>query len=231
MGAVRAVLAGCAAVVAAGCASPASPGPAAAPTVTCDYPDAGSPARPVDKPASLDVPAAGTVPVTLRTTAGKIALTLDRAGAPCAVHSMLSLADQQYFVHTPCHRLTAPPSPVALLQCGDPTGTGAGGPGYAVPDEPPEGLAPAGEGAAVYPRGVVALSDHGVPDSGGSQFFLVYRDSPLPPRYAVLGTVDAASLPVLDAIAAAGTDGASSPGDGRPRLPVTVQALVVPQQP
>ncbi|WP_182357307.1 peptidylprolyl isomerase [Tomitella gaofuii] len=224
------------AVLAAACSSggPAAPDSAGAPEqadgISCSYPDSGSPARPVERPASLGVPDAGTLPVTLRTSAGEIGVTLDRASAPCAVHSLASLARQKFYVHTPCHRLTTPPAAVFLLQCGDPTGTGAGGPGYAVQDEPPAGLAPApgATGKAVYPRGTVALSNHGVPDSGGSQFFLVYRDSPLPPTYSVLGSVDAASLPVLDAIAAAGTDGASSPGDGRPLKPVMLRSIVLP---
>ncbi|WP_307810654.1 peptidylprolyl isomerase [Tomitella cavernea] len=229
-----------ASVLAASCSSggPAAPdatGPAGGTEgqpagVSCSYPDSGSPARPVERPESLGVPATGTLPVTLRTSAGEIGVTLDRASAPCAVHSLVSLARQKFYVHTPCHRLTTPPATVFLLQCGDPTGTGAGGPGYAVQDEPPSGLAtaPGARGMVVYPRGTVALSNHGVPDSGGSQFFLVYRDSPLPPTYSVLGRVDAASLPVLDAIAAADTDGASSPGDGHPLEPVMLRAIVLP---
>lgn len=231
------------ALAAAGCSS----GPADAPDgpdasgTTCSYPDSGDPARPVDRPSSLNVPDAGSVPVTLRTTAGTIALTLSRGDAPCTVHSFLALARQSYFVDTPCHRLTAPPAPVSLLQCGDPTGTGAGGPGYAVPDEPPSGLSPADDAFAddasddaeqpvVYPRGTVALANHGVADSGGSQFFLVYRDSPLPPIYTVFGRVAPDGLPVLDAIADAGTDDAASPGDGHPNTPVTLKA-VVPARP
>ncbi len=212
----------------AACSGGAAPPPDPA-GVTCSYPDSGSPARPVDRPDSLNVPVHGTVPATLRTSDGPITITLDRAQAPCAVHSLVSLARQQYYVHTPCHRLTTDPARVFLLQCGDPTGTGAGGPGYAVQDEPPTGLAPAPgtPGEVLYPRGTVALSNHGVPDSGGSQFFLVYRDSPLPPDYSVLGRVEPESLPVLDAIAARGTDSASSPGDGHPVAPVTLRAVVV----
>ncbi|QDQ99216.1 peptidylprolyl isomerase [Tomitella fengzijianii] len=221
--AVAALAASCS----SGTAAQSAPGAAG---ITCSYPDSGSPARPVDRPGSLNVPGYGTVPATLRTSAGEIGLTLDRSSAPCAVHSFASLVRQKYFVHTPCHRLTVPPAPVSLLQCGDPTGTGAGGPGYAVQDEPPTGLVPADgdPGAVVYPRGTVALSNHGVPDSGGSQFFLVYQDSPLPPTFSVLGQVDAASLPVLDAIVEAGADSATSPGDGHPLTPVTLQAVVLP---
>lgn len=243
----RVCASGCAALalVAAGCSSGSTTGAPDPAGTACSYPDSGDAARPVDRPASLDVPDAGTVPVTLRTTAGAIDLTLSRDDAPCTVHSFLSLARQSYFVDTPCHRLTAPPAPVSLLQCGDPTGTGAGGPGYAVPDEPPTGLTPAedarlgdpgtgnGGGDAVqpviYPRGTVALANHGVPDSGGSQFFLAYRDSPLPPSYSIFGHVAPEGLSVLDAIADAGTDNAASPGDGHPNTPVTLKAVVLPR--
>lgn len=202
----------------------------AAQKLNCSYPSSGDRARNADKPSNLDVPTAGELRVQLRTTAGNMDLTLPRAEAPCAVHSFESLLKQAYFVNTPCHRLTAPPAAIAILQCGDPTGSGAGGPGYVVTDEPPTGLARANPDdpestALIYPRGTVALANRGVADSGGSQFFLVYRDSTLPPGYSVLGTVDDASLPVLDAIAAAGTDSRSGPGDGRPSEPVTIKAV------
>src|SRR5699024_12457627 len=81
----------------------------------------------------------------------------------------------------------------------------------------------------IYPRGTVALANHGVPDSGGSQFFLIYRDSPLPPTYTVFGRVTPEGLDVLDAIADGGTDGADSPGDGHPNTPVTLKAVVLPR--
>lgn len=203
---------------------------ATAAKLNCSYPSSGDRARNVEKPSNLDVPVAGELRLQLRTTAGNVDITLPRAGAPCAVHSFENLLNQAYFVNTPCHRLTAPPAAIAVLQCGDPSGTGAGGPGYVVTDEPPTGLAKAKPDAPestalVYPRGTIALANRGVADSGGSQFFLVYRDSVLPPGYSVLGTVDDASLPVLDAIAAAGTDGSVGPGDGRPVQPVTIKAI------
>ncbi|WP_024796491.1 peptidylprolyl isomerase [Tomitella biformata] len=200
--------------------------------LNCSYPSTGDHTRPADKPTNLDVPRTGEVPLQLRTTAGIIDITLIRDGAPCAVHSFVSLLDQAYFVHTPCHRLTAPPAAIAVLQCGDPTGRGTGGPGYVVEDELPEGLEKADSAgsessAVVYPRGTIALANRGVADSGGSQFFLVYQDSALPPTYSVLGAVDDASLPVLDAIAAAGNDGSFGSGDGRPVPEVLINAVDV----
>lgn len=232
---VSPVLAG---LLVASCSSATERDAAASPAVTCSYPDSGDPARPVDRPSSLNVPATGDVPATLRTTAGEIGVTLSRDAAPCAVHSIENLVAQSYFVSTPCHRLTTPPADVFLLQCGDPTGSGAGGPGYVVPDEPPTGLPPApardddadhsGTSDVIYPRGTIALANRGVPDSGGSQFFLVYRDSVLPPDFTVFGRIDDAALPVLDAIADGGTDDATAPGDGHPLSPVTIKAIVLP---
>lgn len=198
--------------------------------VNCSYASSGEPLRMAQKPGNIDIPATGEVGLQLRTSAGNIDITLDRAGAPCAVNSFVSLHDQAYFVHTPCHRLTAPPARISILQCGDPTGTGVGGPGYVVEDELPAGLEKANPDdpdstAVIYPRGAIALANRGVPDSGGSQFFLVYQDSVLPPDHSVIGTVDDASLAVLDAIAAAGTDGYVGPGDGRPTTPVMINAV------
>lgn len=201
-------------------------------TVSCTYQASGDRTRMVEKPANVEVPRTGDVPLELRTSAGLIDITLVRADAPCAVNSFVSLLDQAYFVHTPCHRLTAPPADISILQCGDPTGTGAGGPGYVVEDELPEGLEKAHPDAAestrvIYPRGTIALANRNVANSGGSQFFLVYQDSPLPPSYSVLGAVEEDSLPVLDAIAAAGTDGSFGPGDGRPVTDVLLKAIDV----
>ncbi|MDG3016649.1 peptidylprolyl isomerase [Speluncibacter jeojiensis] len=231
----RAVTAGLLAVTAAAtCAACTTSGTPATPTsLTCSYPTGtDAAARPAQKPSTADVSRTGTVAALVHTSAGEIPLTLDRDRAPCTVHSFVSLTEQTYFVDTPCHRLTAPPAAVFVLQCGDPTGTGAGGPGYVVPDELPLGLAPAagggsagGDSTVVYPRGTVALANRAVPDSGGSQFFLVYRDTVLPRTYTVFGRVDPPGLPVLDRIAAGGEDDSNGPGDGRPRIPVQIRAI------
>jgi peptidyl-prolyl cis-trans isomerase B (cyclophilin B) len=169
---------------------------------------------------------AGTVAVTLQTDRGAIPLTLDRAGAPCTVQNFVSLATAGYFDATPCHRLTTTEG-LEVLQCGDPTGTGTGGPGYTIDDELPTGLEVRPGGTVIYPRGTVAMAKAAAPDSGGSQFFLVYADSTISPDYAVFGTVGAEGLATLDAIAAGGTDGSNAEGDGAPLLPVTIQAATV----
>lgn len=188
---------------------------------TCDYPTDGTePAKPVQPPAGTDVPASGTVAVTLTTSAGTVPLTLDRALAPCTVNSFVSLAGQGFFDASPCHRLTTDPG-LQVLQCGDPTGTGTSGPGYTVPDEVfPE---------LTYGRGILAMANTGSPNSGGSQFFMVYGDGQLPPQYTAFGSIDAAGLEVVDAAARAGHDGAfdPSPGGGAPVQPVLIESVTI----
>ncbi len=215
--------------------APAAPDPAAAPTdaAPTDAPAADvlgacaftptpaeAAAKPAPVPALTEAPTTGTAAVALQTDRGAIPLTLDRSTGPCAVENFLSLTAAGYYDATPCHRLTASPG-LSVLQCGDPTGTGSGGPGYTVNDEPPTALAPdPGGNGAIYPRGTVAMAKTSAPDSGGSQFFLVYADSTLPPDYTVFGTIDAEGLATLDAIGAAGT--ADGGPDGAPAQPVTI---------
>ena len=136
---------------------------------TCSYPaDSQSGAKDVDAPEEKPQ-AKGTVEATVATTAGDLAVTLDADRAPCTVNSFLSLAAQKYFDDTECHRLTT--EGIFVLQCGDPTGTGSGGPGYSFADEL--------DGSETYPAGTLAMANSG-PDTNGSQFFVVYDDSSLP---------------------------------------------------
>lgn len=187
-----------------------SPTPSAA-AGPCTYTKAGSAAKPVTglPPAGG---ATGPVNATLTTNRGVIGLRLDGAKAPCAVGSFAFLALEKYFDGTSCHRLTS--KGIFVLQCGDPTGTGRGGPGYAFADENLTG--------ATYKAGTVAMANAG-PGTNGSQFFLVYKDTQLPPSYTPFGTITA-GLPVLAKVAAAGS---VPPGDGKPKLPVTISKVVV----
>ncbi|MEU7675680.1 peptidylprolyl isomerase [Micromonospora taraxaci] len=189
-------------------------------------------ARPVPLPPDpRRTPSRGTVRVTLATNHGPIGLTLDRAAAPCTVQSFLHLVGKRFYDRTSCHRLTAYPT-LSVLQCGDPSGTGEGGPGYRYRDELPTDLPPAptdptGE-RKVYARGVLAMANAG-PDTNGSQFFLVYANSALRPNYTIFGEVDAAGLATLDRIAAGGvapTAEDPAPVDGAPALPVTIRKAV-----
>ncbi len=213
-------------------AAPAdAPTPTAAPAALGDCTFTPTPdepaARPAPVPTVTTASTSGTVEVSLQTNQGPIPLTLDRATGPCAVESFVSLVNAGYYNDTPCHRLTTGEG-LRVLQCGDPSGTGTGGPGYTINDEPPTSLAPAGDGSSViYPRGTVAMAKTQAPDSGGSQFFLVYADSTLPPNYTVFGTVGEEGLATLDAIAQGGSDDANGPGDGAPRTQVTIQTATV----
>ncbi len=173
--------------------------------------------RKVKAPSVKDVVKTGTVQVVLKTNQGDLTVTLDRAAAPCTVNSFVSLASQKYFDKTPCHRVTT--KDFYVLQCGDPGGTGSGGPGYTYADE---GL-PASQGAPEpYPAATVAMANAG-PGTNGSQFFIVYKDTEFPPSYTKFGTVTK-GLDVVEKIAKFGT---TPVGDGKPNKPVTIQSVVV----
>ena len=160
----------------------------------------------------------------LSTTCGAISLSLNAAKAPHTVNSFAFLAGHGFFDHTRCHRLTT--SGIYVLQCGDPKGDGQGGPGYTIPDENLSSLGKKNaKGTVVYPAGTVAMANTGAPHTGGSQFFLVYRDSPLAPSYTPFGTIGASGMKVLAKIAAAGVAGGS--GDGAPNATVVIDRATV----
>lgn len=183
----------------------------------CSWQSDGRAAKSVSRPPA-DPPRTGTVSVSVSTSQGPMTFRLDRAGAPCTVASFVSLAQQHYFDGTSCHRLVT--DSIFVLQCGDPTGTGSGGPGYSIPDE--------ATGAETYPAGTIAMARTADPHSGGSQFFVVYRDSPSLSRnlgalqYTVFGTVTS-GLDVVTKVADAGT--AEGTIDGHPKLPVTLTSV------
>ena len=197
-------------------ASPSTSGTAAGGAPGCAYEATGEPAaNEAPLPPTEGVATTGVSTVTMATDRGDVVFEMDSAEAPCTANSLRSLAEAGYFDGTSCHRLTT--AGIEVLQCGDPTGTGTGGPGYAFADENLEG--------ATYPRGTVAMANAG-PGTNGSQFFLVYGDSTLPPNYTPFGRITA-GLDVLDAVAEAGTDDSNGTGDGRPKLPVTIETLQV----
>jgi peptidyl-prolyl cis-trans isomerase B (cyclophilin B) len=142
--------------------------------------------------------------VRFMTTQGMITVRMNTSAAPCTTFSFRFLASKGYFDQTHCHRLTL--QFIYVLQCGDPTGTGAGGPGYAFNDENLAG--------ATYPAGTVAMANAG-PNTNGSQFFFTWKDTTLPPLYTPFGTV-IGGLDVLQKIAAGGDDEQNGPGDGYP---------------
>ncbi|MDF1602505.1 peptidylprolyl isomerase [Nocardioides sp. YIM 152315] len=210
-------------VVLTGCSDGDDEGGAAtdtAPTeaISCDYPSSPMGAAKEVDPPPASTTLGGTVPATIATSVGDLSIELDADAAPCTVSSFRSLADQGYFDGTGCHRLVTPPASIAVLQCGDPTGTGAGGPGYSFADEL--------SGSETYEAGTLAMANAG-PDTNGSQFFMVYADSQLPPSYTVFGHLDTSSVRTLEKVAADGSDNANGANDGHPHTPVDIESVTV----
>ena len=193
----------------------------------CQYPASQEKAsKPVNPPRTGKVPTdPAQVSASMSTNQGNIGLQLDNGKAPCTVNSFASLAQQGYFDGTTCHRLTTDPQ-LGVLQCGDPSGTGTGGPGYRFANEYPTNQYrlsdPALKTPVMYPRGTLAMANKGS-GTNGSQFFLVYADSMMPPTYTAFGTIDSTGLATLDKIAAAGVVGAGD--DGKPAMAVTIDSI------
>jgi peptidyl-prolyl cis-trans isomerase B (cyclophilin B) len=163
------------------------------------------------------VPTSGTISYLLAMTNGEVTITLDRTKAPCTVNSFVSLADQGYFDNTKCHRLAD--SGIFVLQCGDPTGTGNGGPGYEFANET--------DGTESYTEGVVAMANGG-PGTNGSQFFLVWADSTnldATPNFTIFGEMNKASRDVVASMAGEGQDGSNADGTGRPNNPCEITSV------
>ena len=193
-----------------------SPVAAAADTAaadTCGF----VPAIPADRfkgiPAFDPAKAARPYRATLVTTQGRITFQALTDKAPCTTFSFRFLAERRYYSLTHCHRLVT--QRIFVLQCGDPTGTGSGGPGYSFNDENLTG--------ATYPAGTVAMANAG-PNTNGSQFFICTKDTVLRPNYTPFGRVTA-GMDVLTKIDAGGEDDQNGPGDGYPNLFVGIHTV------
>jgi peptidyl-prolyl cis-trans isomerase B (cyclophilin B) len=186
--------------------------PSASPTKslppgTCEYTPKGTATKKVDLPPTTGVETKQAYTVHLTTNLGLIDIQLNSAAAPCTSNNFRSLVHFKYFNNTSCHRLTT--KGIFVLQCGDPAGTGTGGPGYQFADENLKG--------AKYPKGTVAMANSG-PGTNGSQFFLVYKDTQLDPNYTPFATITK-GLDILNKVAAAGS---VPPDDGKPKLEVKI---------
>ena len=153
---------------------------------------------------------------TLITNCGDVVIEADGKNAPITVTALSALATGGYFDQTLCHRLTT--ENIYVLQCGDPTATGSGGPNFSYRDE---NLPAAAENN--YPAGIVAMANSGQ-NTNGSQFFIVYEDTSLPPSYTIWGKVTK-GLDIVQAIAKNGViDGKK---DGSPKQKIAIERVKV----
>ena len=199
-------------------------------TVSCTWiPEdgsTGSKVKDVGTPAA-NAPNVGTSTMTMDTNLGTITTAVDRSKAPCTAEAFTYLGSKKFWDNTKCHRLTT--EGIKVLQCGDPTATGkgwresdgSGGPSFRYAEENlPTNAKPA------YPKGTVAMAKTQQPSTTGSQFFIVYADTDLPPDYTVLGKVTQ-GLDIVEGVAKAGTDNANGKGDGHPKKEVTIKTLTM----
>jgi peptidyl-prolyl cis-trans isomerase B (cyclophilin B) len=209
-------------------ASPASGG-----STPCSWTDIPADQRsPQTKDVGLpptDAPNTGSQTMTIDTGLGPITAKLDLTKVPCTAASFTHLTEKKFFDNTKCHRLVT--EGLQVLQCGDPSATGAGwrdtdgtgGPSYRMAEEnlPTEQRPP-------YPAGVIAMANSGSPGTSGSQFFIVYGDSQLDPAYTVVGTVTG-GLDLVKQVGAAGDDGAfaQQAGGGHPKKEVLIKTLTM----
>jgi cyclophilin family peptidyl-prolyl cis-trans isomerase len=150
---------------------------------------------------------ARTYTATIETTAGTMTAQLFAAEAPRTVNNFVFLAREGFYADVIFHRVISG----FMIQGGDPTGTGTGGPGYRFEDEPV---------GRQYLRGTLAMANAG-PNTNGSQFFVMHADYPLPPNYTIFGKLSAGE-DVIDAIASAPTG-----SQDRPVNPVAIKSVTI----
>lgn len=149
---------------------------------------------------------------TVTTTKGSFTIELNKGQTPVTVNNFITLAEKGFYNNTIFHRVIKG----FMIQGGDPTGTGSGGPGYRFDDEPFEGS---------YSRGTVAMANAG-PDTNGSQFFIMHEDQALPPNYTIFGRVTE-GMETVDSIATAAVEMSSSGEMSKPVEPVSITTIEV----
>ena len=157
------------------------------------------PNKQYDAPPELNIDLDKSYQATLDTNHGEIVIEFDAARSPLTVNNFVFLARDGYYDGVIFHRVIEG----FMIQGGDPTGTGTGGPGYRFRDEL--------EGAGTYSRGTVAMANAG-PNTNGSQFFICHTDAGLPHSYPIFGRV-IDGLAAVDSIATTGTDRSDRPLD------------------
>jgi peptidyl-prolyl cis-trans isomerase B (cyclophilin B) len=199
----------------------ASPSPTssavAEPATHCTYTANPPAARKVGLPPAAPDDKA-TYTATITTNRGAVVIDLLNSKAACTVNSFVHLAQAAYYNKTPCPRLSTSDG-LFMLQCGDPTGKGTGGPGYEFASENLTG--------AAYPAGTLAMANTGAPDSNGSQFFLVYQKSSLPPDYTPFGKI-VSGLNILQNVGKRGFGPPlNSAGGGAPNESVEIESVTI----
>jgi cyclophilin family peptidyl-prolyl cis-trans isomerase len=158
-------------------------------------------------PPEMVIDPAKTYTATIETTAGTLTAQLFASEAPRTVNNFVFLASEGFYTDVIFHRVISG----FMIQGGDPTGTGTGGPGYRFADEPV---------SRQYLRGTFAMANAG-PNTNGSQFFVMHADYPLPPNYTIFGKLSSGEE-VVDAIA-----GAPTGAQDRPVEPVAIKSVTI----
>jgi cyclophilin family peptidyl-prolyl cis-trans isomerase len=191
-------------------AAPAASAPAeSAPAGSAPAQSAGAQGEDCPTAAPAALPAGETREVTIETDLGNIVMDVEADLGPLAAGNFVALAECGFYDGIVFHRIM----PGFVIQGGDPTGTGSGGPGYEFPNDPV---------SVAYDRGVVAMANAGR-DTNGSQFFIVLDEAPLPPDYSVFGRVTS-GMEVADQIAAGPSTGGQS---GQALEPVVMNRVTV----
>ena len=162
-------------------------------------------------PPSMSIDPSKHYAATIDTSMGTMKADLFASEAPATVNNFVFLARQGFYDGVTFHRVINN----FMIQTGDPTGTGTGGPGYRFNDEPV---------SRKYVRGTLAMANAG-PNTNGSQFFIVQKDYPLPPNYTIFGQLSD-GLDVLDKIATTPT-GPGKGGPDTPRTPITINSIKI----
>ena len=198
-----------------GKSKPVSAATSIAPGIKCRPTTAVGHQPPAVTPPAIKPPFKNRI-FTFSTNCGDIVVAADGQHAELTVLALTALAKGGFFDQTLCHRLTT--AGIFVLQCGDPTATGSGGPQFTYRDENLPTTT-----TNDYPAGIVAMANSG-PNTNGSQFFLVYADTTLPPSYTRWGVITK-GLDIVKAIAAQGT--ANGSGDGSPKQSVAIEKVSV----
>lgn len=189
----------------------------------CTAPPANQTTPKQQKEVPAKATAAGkTFVATVKTTCGDLTFELDGTKAPQTVASFINLAKTGFWAPSPCHRVTT--EGIYVLQCGDPTGTGQGGPGYTfgIENAPKDGK---------YATGVLAMARTSDPNSNGGQFFITYKETQLPTEgggYTIFGKVTK-GLDIVEKIAA-NKALPPSPTDGTPVSPISILSVSVTEK-